>query len=216
MSAPIQPLSETPRGRLERSGAQALSDAELLAVAIGRSLTETHGMLQRTGGLAGLVAEPPGPRYAAVAEIVSRVARAEMRERLSLNQPAAAARYLALRYSRYDQEVMGALYLDSRLRLMEDAELFAGTIARAAVEPRPILRRALELGASAVILFHTHPSGDPSPSAEDLAFTRRLAKAGDVVGVRLVDHLILGGPSRWVSLRQQGAIEDTAPTGEAK
>ena len=76
---------------------------------------------------------------------------------------------------------------------------------RAAVEPREILKDCLLRGASGVALFHTHPSGDPTPSAEDLLFTRRMAEAAEVIGVELVDHLVLGAPGRWVSLRERGA-----------
>jgi DNA repair protein RadC len=100
---------------------------------------------------------------------------------------------------------MGALFLDTRNRLLAESEVYRGTLNRAAVEPRGLLKEALLRGAAGLVLFHTHPSGDPSPSAEDLAFTRRLAEAGELVGVRLVDHLILGSAGRWVSLRQRGA-----------
>jgi DNA repair protein RadC len=123
-----------------------------------------------------------------------------------MSRPAEVVSYLTLRYSRHDQEVMGALFLDIRHRLLEEAEIFVGTLSRAAVEPRQILRQALLNRAAGVVLFHTHPSGDPSPSLEDLAFTRRLAQAGETVGVRLVDHLVLGsGTGRWVSLKERGA-----------
>ena len=87
---------------------------------------------------------------------------------------------------------------------MAECEIFRGTLGRAAGEPRAILKRALLFDAAGLILFHTHPSGDPSPSAEHLTFTRRIAEAGEVVGIRLVDHLILGSVARWVSLRQRG------------
>jgi len=80
-----------------------------------------------------------------------------------------------------------------------------GTLSRAAVEPRAILKECLLRSASGFILFHTHPSGDPSPSAEDLSFTRRMAEAGELVGVRLLDHMILGSAGRWVSLGRRGA-----------
>ncbi len=100
---------------------------------------------------------------------------------------------------------MGALYLDTRNRLLAEHEFFRGTLSRAAVEPRAILKHGLLCDAAGFLLFHTHPSGDPSPSAEDLAFTRRIAEAGELVGVRLVDHLILGSGERWVSLKQRGA-----------
>ena len=125
---------------------------------------------------------------------------------MPLSEPDAVARYLSMRYGCPDQEVMGALFLDARQRLLGESEHFRGTLSRAAVEPRPILKEGLLQGAAALLLFHTHPSGDPSPSAEDLAFTRRMSKAGEVVGIRLLDHLILGSGSRWLSLRQRGAL----------
>ena len=83
---------------------------------------------------------------------------------------------------------------------------YIGTLTRAAVEPRGILTAALLSNAAGILLFHNHPSGDPSPSAEDLAFTRRMAEAGEVVGVRVVDHIIIGEAPAFVSLRQRGAF----------
>jgi DNA repair protein RadC len=80
------------------------------------------------------------------------------------------------------------------------------TLSRAAAEPRPILRDALSRGAAAVILFHTHPSGDPTPSLEDLAFTHRMPEAAKIVGTELLDHLVIGGVGRWLSLRERGAF----------
>ncbi len=122
-------------------------------------------------------------------------------ERVLLECPEAVAHYLTARHGRIDQEVMGALYLDLRNRLIADKDVFRGTHGRAVVEPRAILREALALGAMSIVLWHTHPSCDPTPSIEDFSFTNRLARAGEIVGVRLVDHLVLGG-HRWISLKQ--------------
>jgi DNA repair protein RadC len=129
------------------------------------------------------------------------MAEARMPDRELLARPSAVAAYLALRYAVRDQEVMGALFLDVRFRLLGEQLLFRGTLYRAAVEPREILKEGLLRGAASVVLFHTHPSGDPSPSAEDLIFTRRMAEAGEVVGIRLIDHLIVGVGGRWKSLK---------------
>lgn len=217
------PPDERPRERLLAQGAKALGDAELLAVLLrtGRpgasALDVARETLVALGGIAGLAAsgapnllrkglgEAKAAALLAAAEIGRRLARGEAFERAALGAPAAVASYLALRYAVRDQEVMGALYLDTRHRLIAERDLYRGTINRAAVEPRAILKEGLIHGACGVVVFHTHPSGDPSPSAEDLAFTRRLAEGGELVGVRLVDHLILGGVGRWVSLRERGA-----------
>jgi DNA repair protein RadC len=119
-----------------------------------------------------------------------------------LNRPEVVARYLLLHHmAAVDQEVLGALYLDVRHRPLATAEIFRGTLHRAAVEPRPILREALLLGAASVIVFHTHPSGDPTPSHEDFLFTQRLASACSLLGIDLRDHLIVTHTRRWISLR---------------
>ncbi len=120
--------------------------------------------------------------------------------------PAAAARFLHTILASWDREVMGALFLDTRNRAIGHQVAYIGTLTRAAVEPRGILSAALLANAAGIILFHNHPSGDPSPSAEDLAFTRRMAEAGEVVGVRVVDHVIVGEAPTYVSLRQRGAF----------
>lgn len=213
---------ERPRERLLELGAAALSDAELLAILLrtghrGASALDLARSVLEESGLSGLatlerarlrrhgLGDAKSAALLAAVELAARLARAEVPERLPLHRPAAAVRYLVLRYGRRDQEVMGALFLDGRHRLLLDKELYRGTINRASVEPRAILKEALLLSASGVLLFHTHPSGDPAPSAEDLAFTRRLARAGEIVGVELVDHLVLGTTDRFVSLRERGA-----------
>lgn len=216
------PLDERPRDRLLHHGSHALSDAELVAVLLhtGRRGTSVldlaRELLHDHGGLVGLLGSTapslrrpgvgPGKAAALLAalELATRLSRCDSTVKHPLRDPAALARYLWLRYSTCDQEVMGSLFLDGRHRLIAEAEIYRGTLSRAAVEPRAILKRGLLVGAASVAVFHTHPSGDPAPSAEDLAFTRRLAEAGDIVGIRLLDHLILGSPTRWLSLREHG------------
>ena len=215
---------ERPRERLLEHGSGVLTDTELVAVLLRTgsrrqsAVDLARALLAACGGLVGLLGAAPeslrrhglGPAKAAsllaAIEVGRRLARARLPHRQPLDRPEAVAEYLALRYSRRDQEVMGVLYLDSRQRLMAEAEeIFRGTLNRAAAEPRSILKRGLLQDAASFVLFHTHPSGDPTPSAEDVAFTRRIAEAGDIVGVRLLDHLIIGGGGRWVSLRRRRA-----------
>jgi DNA repair protein RadC len=93
--------------------------------------------------------------------------------------------------------------LPARCRLIADREVYRGTFNRTTVEPREILKEALLRGASGVVVFHTRPSGDPSPSADDRDFMRRMTAAGKVVGVELIDHLVIGSSQGWVSLRKR-------------
>jgi len=215
------PKSERPRERLLEQGSGALSDAELIAVLLRNGYRKTSAvqiareLLDDKGGLAGLLGATPqmlrrpgvgqakAAALLAALEISRRLARTEVAEREALSRPSEVARYLHLRYQTRDQEVMGALFLDGRDRMLGDRELYRGTLDRALVEPREVLKECLLRGAAGVILFHTHPSGDPTPSCEDRTVTLRMAEAAKVIGVRLVDHLVLGGTGRWVSLREQ-------------
>ena len=223
--APPDPEVRTedlPRQRLMRSGGEALSDAELLGLLLrsggGLSGTElAQELLAHLGGLSGLLhvrertLNLPGLGPArratllAAVELAQRLAKAKMPLRDLLDRPDSVARYLALRYAVQDQEIMGALYLDVRNRLIAERAPYRGTLSRTAVEPRVLLKEGLLCSASGFVLFHTHPSGDPSPSSEDLAFTRRMAEAGELLGIGLVDHIILGSSGRWTSLGRRGA-----------
>jgi DNA repair protein RadC len=215
------PAGERPRERLLESGGRSLSDSELLAVLLrtgrrGASVLQLAlDLLRENGGLGGLLTATPhslrrngiGPAKAAAllaaVEIGRRLAREQLMDREPLSRPVDVAHYLALRYHTSDQEVMGALFLDARSRLLGEREIFRGTMSRISVEPREVLRECLQRGASSVYLFHTHPSGDPSPSAEDVLFTRRMAEAAEIVGLRLLDHVVLGSQGRWVSLKEK-------------
>jgi DNA repair protein RadC len=215
------PETERPRERLLHQGSGALSDTELLAVLlrtgkVGVSvLSLASELLLESGGLSGLLEVTPaflrrsgiGPAKAAsllaALEIARRVAKGEMPARDPLSDAARTARYLSMRYRQKDQEVMGALFVDGRHRILGEKEIFRGTLQRITVEPREVLKECLMRGAAAFILFHTHPSGDPAPSAEDIAFTRRMADAADALGVAMLDHLILGS-GKWVSLKERG------------
>jgi DNA repair protein RadC len=217
------PQGERPRERLLQHGGSSLSDSELLAVLLrtGRvgvsALQMAMDVLRENGGLAGLLTSTPhslrrsglgaakAAALLAAVEVGRRLAREQLLDHEPLTRPVDVARYLAIRYQTCDQEVMGALFLDARNRLLGEREMFRGTISRIAVEPREILRECLQRGAAAIYLFHTHPSGDPSPSAEDLLFTRRMVEAAEIVGLRLADHVVLGHRGRWVSLKEKSA-----------
>ena len=216
------PQEDRPRERLLTYGGQVLSDNELVSILLqsgsrgNSSLEAARELLSALGGLCGLAELSVGMRIRGVGvarcatilaavELAVRLARTRVPRRDLMDQPAAVASYLRLRFFRTDQECMGALYCDSRQRLIREREIFRGSLSRAVVEPRILIKEALLCDAAGLILFHTHPSCDPAPSTEDLSFTRRVADAGELLGVDLVDHLILGSAGRWVSLGRRGA-----------
>ena len=118
---------------------------------------------------------------------------------------AESARYLLPRYGARPVETFGILALDVRHRLKREAVISVGCLTSSLVHPREVFQEAVLARAAAIVLFHNHPSGDPEPSADDLALTRRLAAAGSLMGIEVLDHLVLGA-GRYVSLKQRGAL----------
>ncbi|MEX2479914.1 MAG: DNA repair protein RadC [Gammaproteobacteria bacterium] len=205
------PETERPREKLMRGGADALSDAELLAVLLrtGRrgadAVTLARQALGASGGLRGLL-EAPWPEFArqagfglaafsvlhAALEISRRYLYATLERDGPLENPDAASAYLVSRMKAYRREVFACLYLDTRHRVIAFRELFFGSIDSATVHPREVVQSCLELNAAAVILAHNHPSGIAEPSAADAAITRRIVDAGRLIDVRVLDHLVVG------------------------
>lgn len=215
------PLDDRPREKLCRHGSETLSDAELIALLLG-SGTPTKNAIQLarellSEGLAPLarssvdllsrvegVGAAKATRIAAAFELARRMAAAEAVSG-ELYEQESVARALISRYGHEPQEHLGIVLLDSRRRFLRQSEVYVGTIARAIVSTRDIVRLALEANASALVIFHNHPSGDPSPSAEDLAFTRRAQQSLALVDVELADHLIVGA-QRYCSMRGKGLL----------
>ena len=210
--------SDEPIDRLRRQGPRSLSNAEILSFLLP-GIVERQAIedfLEETGllGLSQLDEtflytspweEGLTTTLVAVAELARRLARVRIPKRAIFGGPYLVANYLMLRYQG-DQEVVGALLLDESDRLIAERELYRGTSERAYVDQRDILKQALLHTASGIILFHTHPHGDPTPSAEDLNFTRDLAQAAATIRMKLRDHLVLGRGGRWVSLHERGAV----------
>jgi DNA repair protein RadC len=218
-----RPPSDRPRERLGALGAAALSDAELLALLLGTG-TAREGVLDvatrvlaAVGGLGALarLAPPqlavlPGLGPARAAEIVAamelgrRASRDIAAERPQIMRPADAAALLSPALAHLEQERSIVLLLDRRHRLLREVIVGFGGIAHAPMEPREIFSAALrEPGVAAVLVAHNHPSGDPTPSPEDRAVTRRLTRAAETLGLELLDHVIVAAGG-WASLREQG------------
>lgn len=205
------PEAERPRERLLAHGADALSDAELLAIFLrtgsrGRSAVDlARDLLQQYNGLRGLLEADrasfcAGPglgdakytQLQAVLAMARRYLAADLERGDVLTTPRATRAFLQSRLRHRQREVFACLFLDNRHRVMQFEELFEGTIDAAAVYPREVVRRALTHNAAAVIAAHNHPSGVAEPSRADEQITRRLREALGLVDIRLLDHFIVG------------------------
>jgi DNA repair protein RadC len=205
------PGMERPRERLLERGAHALSDAELLAVLLGsgtkgRSAVElARTLITEFGSLRKLLSAEPsrcleqsgiGPARYAILKAAVELARRHFREALhvgpALAAPEATRTFLIAQLRDRPYEVFCCLYLDNRHRLIAFEELFRGTIDRAGVHPREVLRQTLLHNAAALIFAHNHPSGVLEPSQADELITRRLKEALALVDVRVLDHFIIG------------------------
>ena len=205
------PLAERPRERLIEHGAEALSDAELLAVLLrtgvrGKSAVDlARELIARYGGLAGLIENPDGitqvkglgpakaANLAAALQIAKRCLREELRAGAALTSPGAVRDFLRLALGARAQEVFMALFLDAQHRVIRAEELFRGTLTQTSVYPREVVKAALRANAAAVILAHNHPSGVAQPSQADELLTRNLREALALVDVKVLDHFIVAG-----------------------
>jgi DNA repair protein RadC len=215
--------ADRPREKLARAGPSALGDNELLALLLGTGLPDRSAtdvatdVLASVGGAAGLaragasdLCRVPGVGAVRAARVVAAIelgrrclsTRAEARPRLGSARE--AAEYLMPRYGACPVERFGVALLDVKQRLLRTAVVSVGTLDASVVHPREVFREAVAASAAAIVLFHNHPSGDPAPSTEDLVLTRRLVQAGEVMGIRVVEHLILG-EGRWFSFREAAA-----------
>jgi DNA repair protein RadC len=218
------PAAERPREKLLQRGANALSDAELLAIFLrtgvaGKTAVDlSRELLQEYGGLRQLLCAEQrrfcGSRglgtakYAqlqAVLEMGRRYLHEDLQHRDTLTSPADSRRYLQAKLRHYPFEVFACLFLDNRHRVIVFEELFRGTIDGATVHPREVVKRALEHNAAALILAHNHPSGVSEPSDADRRITQRLRDALALMDIRLLDHFVIGDGEA-VSLAERGML----------
>ncbi len=227
------PNAERPRERMRKHGPTALSIKELLALVLrhgtrGKSALElAEELLSRFGGnLSGLsgatvagLSELPGigqtkaMELQAIFELARRMAEeAVLQQRPCLDNPKLIVQYMSRRFRHPGQEEFHVLLMDSKLQLVRDEIVTVGLLDRCPIHPREIFRLAVQEGCSGIIVCHNHPSGNPEPSPQDRESTRQLAMAGNVLGIRLLDHLVIGDNAGndppYYSFRQNGKIED--------
>jgi DNA repair protein RadC len=215
------PRGDRPRERMMMHGAQTLSDAELLAVVLGSGLPGTNAIQLARQLLVDGINSMRGREVAQLAKVkgvglakAARIAAVfEMSSRLASEQPEDPPDYdarifgrkLVSGYSHHTQERLGVAFLDSRHRIRGQREIYVGTIETALVSTRDIVRFTLAEAATGIVVYHNHPSGDPTPSDEDLAFTMKLKQSMAMVDIEIVDHLIIGA-HRFHSMKQRGQL----------
>ena len=218
------PASARPREKLLTRGASALADAELVALLLRTGLRNkpvlhlSQELLDRFGGLAGLMQADlrdlqgikglgPAKRaeLAAVLEIARRSLQSRLQRSTSFDAPEAVRAYLQLQLAHLDHEAFAVLFLDAQHRLIRMETLFHGTLTQTSVYPREVVKRALALGAAALILAHNHPSGVAEPSKADELLTQRLTQALALVDVRVLDHIVVAA-GHSVSMAERGLL----------
>ena len=218
---------ERPYERCERFGASNLTDSELLAVLL-RTGTRGENALQLADKILHPVFSQKGVlnlhqwtyeqlmqikgigkvkaiQILCLAELSRRLAKATAQEGLNFSNPASIARYYMEDLRHEKQEHMKLLMLNSKAKLLGETTISKGTVNASLVTPRELFIEALQKNAVSIIILHNHPSGDPSPSREDMLTTKRILDAGALIGIELLDHIIIGN-NCYISFREEGML----------
>ena len=216
------PVGERPRERLQHYGAGALSTAELIAILLrsgvaGESVLHlAERLLARYGGITGLAQasfaelcqeKGIGPakvtQIKAALELGRRLLVASPQERPQVRSPADAANLLMLEMSLLAQEQMRVILLDSKNRVLAIPTIYQGSLNTSLIRVGELFREAIRQNCAAIIVVHNHPSGDPTPSPEDVLVTKQIVEAGKLLDIEVLDHLVIGR-QRYVSLKERG------------
>ena len=218
------PQNERPRERFIQNGPQSLSNHELLALLLGtgsreesvlqlanRMLTQFEGLrllkdatLQELTEIKG-VGKAKAIHVLAAVEIGRRISNHTLDDRYVIRSPEEGAKYLMNDMRFLTQEHFVCLYLNTKNQIIHKQTIFIGSLNASIVHPREVYKEAVRRSAASVICVHNHPSGDPTPSREDIEVTKRLSESGKIVGIELLDHLIIG-ENKYVSLKEKGYV----------
>lgn len=219
------PSGLRPREKMLAMGPAALTDAELLALLLRTGvrgcnvLDLAQELLDRFRGLAGLFkaslaelqtvkglgGDAKRVQLAAVMELSRRALSERLQEREAFQSPHAVSQFLQIHLAHHPHEVFAVMFLDAQHRLLRFEEMFRGTLTQASVYPREVVKAALDLGASAVVLSHNHPSGSVEPSRADERLTQALKHALQLIDVRVLDHIIVS-PGQSCSMAERGLL----------
>ncbi|TGY96715.1 JAB domain-containing protein [Petralouisia muris] len=219
------PESEQPLEKCFRYGAQALSDAELLAVILKtgtrnltalqlaqlflsrkeKNLLNLSSMLPEEMQMIPGIGQVKAAQLKCIAELAERIARTSRLKNVRLNEPSSIADYYMESLRHKTKEHLLLAMFDAKSNLLGDKIVSVGTVTNSLVSPREIFLKALEYRAVHIVLLHNHPSGDPTPSEADHAVTSRVAESGRILGIALADHIIIGD-NRYISFRENGLL----------
>ncbi len=216
------PTNDQPRERLARLGAGALSDAELLAILLRVGVSGTNvlqlsqQLLSDYGGWIGLqraeyndlcrrsgIGASKAASIKAALEIGRRLTRISVDERFPIRSPADVAALLMVEMSHLDQEHLRTVLLDTKNRVQQISTIYIGSLNAATIRIGEVFKEAVRRNSAAIIVVHNHPSGEATPSPEDIQVTRQLVAAGRLLDIEVLDHLIIGR-GHYVSLRERG------------
>lgn len=217
------PQGERPYERFETAGAAALSEAELLAIILrtgigGETAVElSKRVLVNIGGsIIGLnhitleelrcmqgIGKVKAIQLKCIAELSKRLSMTQAKKSLVFNSPNTIADYYMEAYRHLEKEHVLAIFLNGKNRFLGDYLLSTGTVNQTLVSARDIFKKALHIGAVFFMLLHNHPSGDPTPSKQDILITRKMKEAGSIMDIELIDHIIIGD-NRYISIREAG------------
>src|SRR6266545_3057730 len=214
--------SDRPRERLAALGPQALSNAELIAILLRvgvkgeNAVTVGQRLLNKFGGLSGLhrapfkelmdqhgLGEAKASQIKAAIELGRRLPLEAPEERATINSPADAAALVQYEMSALEQEHLRVLLLDTKNHVLDIVEVYRGSVNMSQVRVGEVFKAAIRRNATAVIVVHNHPSGDATPSPDDVAVTRAFVQAGKLIDVDVLDHLVIG-QGKYVSLKERG------------
>ena len=215
---------DRPREKLDRLGAAGLGDNELLAIIVGHgsrqisALDVANLVLDAAAGVHGLtrvsrdelgrvkgVGAAKAAQILAAVELGRRTLSRTSGDRVQFDGPEDVAAYLMPQYGSRSVEHFGIVLLDTKHRVLKTRVLSVGTLDASLVHPREVFREATLGGAAAIVLFHNHPSGDPVPSGDDVALTTRLVRAGDLMGVDVIEHIIVADAC-YCSFKETGRL----------
>lgn len=218
------PKNERPRERLARYGADALSNAELLAVILRTGtkkenvITMCNKLIKETGGLNGLlnmnldefmelhgIGKAKATQLVAISELSKRFKSYKTGDDYKITQPKEAADYVMEDMKSLNVEHLKVIMLNTKNIVMAVSDVSVGSLNSSIVHPREVFCQAIKKRSASIIICHNHPSGDPTPSNEDLNITKRLKECGKIIGIELLDHLIIGN-GVYISLKEKGIL----------